>query len=308
MDDLTPCLDQTDGPAPPAGLFAPRTRSRLVGVGSDWPSVGLIGLPVARSHWGDVLANGAVIDRTAQIPNKLFIPKSLAVDSVFQPFVPLLARKHFSPMRVEMHPLGMWGASLIHLFDEGSHRALRKQAYLAAGYICEACGSGHGAMEAWELWSYDRPDPQTDRGVMRLKRLLCLCHECHDMCRLDRVGKAERAKAAYQRMQTINGWSEQDFLGYLDWARRLYHFRSRFRWSLDLTAVSHFMSLSLGKAWRSDSVPDTYVATTSSGQVRAHVIGLTPKVGEMKRLAPAQQQDLFASVEQDFTFPTWPYP
>lgn len=293
MDDLTPDVAAAFGPAAPEGLFARRQRQKLVKIGQDWPEPGHIGLPIPRSRWGDAIAFGARRHSTGQSLKRLHVAKVSAVEPFLQPYVPLIARREFVPLRVEMHPKGLWGASLINLLDERAHKGVRTQAYSAAGYICEVCGSGQGAMEAWEHWSYEAPEPPAERGVMRLQRLVCVCKACHEMCRLDRAAKAKRSEAAHQRMQAVNAWSPEEFVAYLDWARRLYTFRSGVRWSLDLSAISHLGRLTLGKAWLAGEEPGEFKATTHEGNVRVHILGLDPRLANGESGPKAVQQDLF---------------
>lgn len=293
MDDLTPDVADVLGPAAPEGLFARRQRTKLPALGCDWPKAGEIGLPIPRSRWGDAIAFGARRFSTGQSLKRLHVAKVAAVEPFLQPYVPLIARREFVPMRIEMHPRGLWGASLINLLDDRSHKGVRAQAYSAAGYICEACGSGHGAMEAWELWSYETPEDPVVRGVMRLKRLVCLCKACHEMCRLDRAAKAKRSEDAYKRMQAVNAWSLEEFVSYLDWARRLFAFRSQYHWSLDLSAISHLGRMTLAKAWRAGEEPGEFRATAQEGNVRVHLIGIEPGLTTGDPPKRAVQQDLF---------------
>jgi hypothetical protein len=278
MRDLTPREGDDFGPAAPEGLFAPRVRSHLRSVASDWPKTGEIGLPIPRSRWKEALAHGAQRHSQGSTIKRLFISRASAVDPFLQAFVPLLGQREFVPLRAEMHPRGMWAASLIQLFDERSHRVIRQHAYILSGYVCEACGSGHGAMEGWEIWSYHAPTAADVSGTMRLERVACLCKACHEMVRLDRAAKLKRSEQGYARMRTINAWSEIEHLAYLDWARRLYAFRSSVRWQLDLTLLQPFGRLSLAKAWRAGDEPGEYRATTNEGGVRAVIVGFVPSL------------------------------
>ncbi len=291
--DLTPLVTETVGPAVPEGLFAPRQRRSLVGLGTDWPETGCLGLPIPRSRWSDATAFGARRHSTPQGLKRLYVAKAAAVAPFLQPHVPLIARRDFVPLRAEIHPRGLWAASLINLFDDRSHKGLRAQAYAAAGYICEICGSGEGAMEAWEHWSYEGPAPDAERGVMRLQRLVCVCRPCHEMCRLDRAQKVGRTEAAHRRMQVLNGWSPEEFAAYLDWARRVYRFRSTLPWDLDLSVLTPLGTLTLAKAWRAGDRPGEVRATTHDGAVRAHILGLEPALAGSAPEVPVQRE-LFA--------------
>jgi hypothetical protein len=307
MDDLTPDVADVIGPAAPEGLFARRVRTVLPALGSDWPQPGHIGLPIPRSRWGDAIAFGARRHSTGQSLKRVHIAKVSAVEPFIQPCVPLIAKRDFVPMRIEMHPRGMWGASLINLLDERTHKGVRTQAYSAAGYICEVCGGGQGAMEAWESWAYTAPKEAGARGVMRLRRLVCVCKACHEMCRLDRAAKAKRSEAAHSRMQSVNAWSAEDFVAYLDWARRLYMFRSPFSWTLDLTAIAHLGRITLAKAWRAGEEPGEYRATTQDGTVKVHLVGVDPVLTNGATPPKAVQQELFAVPPDPDVFVSAPY-
>ncbi len=290
MKDLTPVLGDAVGPAAPEGLFAPRVRTHLRGVGSDWPKKGEIGLPIPRSRQSQALAHGAQRHSQGSTIKRLFITKASAVDPFLQPFVPLIAAREFVPLRAEIHPRGQWGASLINLFDDRSHRLIRQNAYILSGYICEACGSGHGAMEAWEIWSYHTPTITDGPAIMRLERVACLCKACHEMVRLDRAKQVKRSEEAYARMRGLNMWSEVELLSYLDWARRLYAFRSSLRWRMDLTILQNFDRLTLAKAWRAGDEPGEYRATTKDGNVRASIVGFVPVIVENPPSRPVQTE------------------
>lgn len=290
MFDLTASVQDDVGPAAPEGLFAPRRRTHLRGVGSDWPHKGEIGLPIPRSRWSDAIAHGARRHATGTTIKRLFIAKASATEPFLQPYVPMVARRDFVPLRAEMHPRGLWGASLINLLDERGHRAVRQHAYILAGYVCEACGSAHGAMEAWEIWSYHAPSQDRAPGTMRLERVACLCKACHEMVRLDRAAKAKRSEEGYARMRTLNAWSDDEHMAYLDWARRLYAYRSGLSWQLDLSALAGLDRLSLAKAWRSGDEPGTFRATMHEGGVKVRLVGFVPPPTQNLGPAPVQTE------------------
>ena len=87
---------------------------------------------------------------------------------------------------VDLVPKTAWGKNARAVINKGDWDRVRKHVYARAGYKCECCGidtrdetAGPGGrktrLEAHERWHYNGAT-----GVQTLKRLVALCHECHE--------------------------------------------------------------------------------------------------------------------------------
>ncbi|TCK25228.1 DUF5710 domain-containing protein [Pseudonocardia endophytica] len=107
-----------------------------------------------------------------------------------------------------------------------------------AGRTCEACGAAENRaeqrwLEAHERWAYD-----AKHSVQSLRRLVCLCTDCH---RTTHYGLAEihgTADQAFHHLMAVNGLSAAQAKSHISDAVDLWHARSLREWFLDLTVLT----------------------------------------------------------------------
>lgn len=110
--------------------------------------------------------------------------------------------------------------------------------YGRADQRCEACGSAPDRgqsqwLEAHERWEYD----QVHR-IQRLKRLVCLCTNCHQTTHYGFAKVKGREAEALAHLMAVNRWDRNTALRHVDAAFALWQERSRYDWTLDLAMLT----------------------------------------------------------------------
>lgn len=91
----------------------------------------------------------------------------------------------------------------------------------------------HRWLEANERWAYgDRA------GVQRLRRLICLCSDCHEATHFGLAQLSGRAAEAFAHLRVVAGLTEDQALAHVDAAFTLWQQRSARAWALDLTVLT----------------------------------------------------------------------
>lgn len=143
-------------------------------------------------------------------------------------------RSFGSGLFVDLVPDSCWFTNVRSCVDQRDWERLRRMINGRAGNRCEACGRGKDRetqrwLEAHERWSYDEAT-----GVQRLRRLVCLCTDCH---RTTHFGLAEiqgkRAQAMAQ-LRTVTGMTPAQAEQHVQAAFNLWRRRSARTWALDL--------------------------------------------------------------------------
>ena len=286
MTAILPPMRPDSGLPDPDGLFDLRQRDRLTRLGSGWPEPGRMGLPVSGRDREEALRAGA----RAEPDGRVSIARAQAVHGPMQPFVPLLARRAFAPLRVEAIPASSWGGSLRNLLTEGSWDRLCRPALSAAGHVCQVCGEGGGRIECHEIWEYLTPGSEAVWGVQGLKALLAVCEPCHGMFhpRLARDDAERESLAA--RVAAVNGWSQAEDRAFAEWSRTATRLRSRYRWILDFTGWPLDGPLEVdGGYWMADPEFGGVMAEHDRlGKIRTKILGAPWALdGEVREPEPA---------------------
>ena len=107
-----------------------------------------------------------------------------------------------------------------------------------AGQVCEACRRGEDRaagrrLEAHERWDYDDAS-----SVQSLRRLICLCSDCH---RSTHFGFAEingQGDEAFTHLCAVTGMTPRAAEGHLEHAYALWDSRNTRTWALDLSILT----------------------------------------------------------------------
>jgi hypothetical protein len=103
---------------------------------------------------------------------------------------------------------------------------------------CEACGAGEDRsvqrwLEAHERWAYDE-----SAGVQVLRRLICLCSDCHLATHLGYANVTGRANQALEHLRRVTGMTDAEVDRHVQAAGELWIRRSARVWELDLTMLT----------------------------------------------------------------------
>jgi len=265
--------------------YAGKVRQSLKpGFGGSWPGSGRIGLNVA----GRDKARAARLGASIGPDSRACVERAAAVRDEFQEFAPLLARRRFVPMLVDMIPTSSFGASLKNLLTDDCWKSLRKASFSPAGYVCEVCGEANGPVECHEVWSYVDGKGRDGWETQTLKDLLCLCADCHEMFHPGLAGLRGRGRTAAERLKAVNEWSETEWQTARAHMETVHRVRSKRRWKLDLSAVSGFGVLEISPAWKREG--NTLSSRNSSGTSRTQIVGADCRHGGvMIANRPAQE-------------------
>jgi hypothetical protein len=107
------------------------------------------------------------------------------------------------------------------------------------GERCEACGQTADVptgrwLEAHERWVYDEPT-----GVQTLRRLICLCNQCHTVTHFGLAQIKGQADEALARLRTVTGMTDQQAKTHRSHAFSPWRERSTREWALDLSMLTN---------------------------------------------------------------------
>lgn len=106
---------------------------------------------------------------------------------------------------------------------------------------CEVCGAGEEReraprprwLEVHERWAYD-----DRRRVQALRRLVCLCTDCHTSTHYGLAQLRGLEAAALSHLRAVTGMSADEARVHVASAFRLWERRSRQEWTLDLSVLT----------------------------------------------------------------------
>lgn len=115
---------------------------------------------------------------------------------------------------------------------------LRRMITRRAGHRCEICRrpedrDQHRWLEAHERWAYDEPT-----GAQTLRRLICLCSDCHLVTHMGFANVTGRTDQAMTHLQTVTGMSDDLADAHVAAAARRWAEQSRRTWALDLSVLT----------------------------------------------------------------------
>ena len=143
-------------------------------------------------------------------------------------------RSFGSGLFVDLVPDSCWFTNVRSCVDQRDWERLRRTINGRAGRRCEVCGRDKDReakrwLEAHERWSYDE-----STGVQRLRRLVCLCTDCH---RTTHFGLAEvqgKRDQALAHLRAVTGMTSTQAEQHVRAAFATWRQRSARSWTLDL--------------------------------------------------------------------------
>ena len=159
-----------------------------------------------------------------------------------QPDVPELLpgedRSFGNGLFVDLVPKSCWFTNVRSCVSERDWERLRRMITTRAGQRCEVCGRAADRdtgrwLEAHERWAYD-----SEARVQSLRRLICLCTDCHQTTHFGLASVKGKDKEALMHLQSITGLTEYEATEFVDAAFELWHQRSLTHWELDLDMLT----------------------------------------------------------------------
>jgi Domain of unknown function (DUF5710) len=143
-----------------------------------------------------------------------------------------------SGLFVDLVPQSCWFTNVRTCVAAGDWDRVRQMVYRRTGDRCEACGRHRDPdagiqMEAHERWGFDDA-----RGVQILRRLICLCGDCHGATHFGLASIQGRSAQALEHLALVTGTSRELAEAHADEAFGLWEQRSARTWDLDLSILT----------------------------------------------------------------------
>jgi len=147
-------------------------------------------------------------------------------------------RSFGSGLFVDLVPQSCWFTNVRSGVAPVDWDRVRRMVYRRAGDRCEACGRGRDPaagvrMEAHERWYFDDA-----RCVQVLRRLICLCGDCHGATHFGLANIQGRSAEALRHLTAVRGTSPGLAEAHIAEAFALWQQRSARTWDLDLTILT----------------------------------------------------------------------
>ena len=140
-------------------------------------------------------------------------------------------------LNFELVPDSCWYSNLRTLLKPSAWDLIRRKAYAQNGGKCAFCGAKPKRLEAHEQWEYDE-----DNKIQRLKRVVALCHACHQVVHIGYAQMKGDEEAACRHFMKVNGCSYADYRKALGKANEDHARRNRVdEWTLDINWLEGFL-------------------------------------------------------------------
>jgi hypothetical protein len=246
------------GKLPSTGTWEIATR------GSTLMTPERIWLDVPFDEKDDAKAGGARWDPAAR---RWFAPRPgmAALDRwAAQPDLPAVLpgedRSFGSGLFVDLVPSSCWFTNVRSCVVQKDWERLHRLIVDRAERRCEACGRSEDReakrwLQAHERWDYDEA-----RQVQTLKRLVCLCSDCHTATHFGLAGIKGLAEEALVHLCSVTGMSRGEAERHVAEAFETWRARSTRTWTLDLGILSN-----VGVAFNGPPTADDRVAAAEHG-------------------------------------------
>jgi hypothetical protein len=147
-------------------------------------------------------------------------------------------RRLGSGLFVDLVPRSCWFSNARTCVDERDWERLRRMVLQRAGWRCEACDAAADRdrprwLEVHERWTYDDAT-----RVQALRRLVCLCNDCHATTHYGLATVRGRDDAALAHLRAVTGMTTTEARQHVAEAVDRYTRRSRHTWRLDLDLLT----------------------------------------------------------------------
>ncbi|MFE2559044.1 DUF5710 domain-containing protein [Streptomyces sp. NPDC059352] len=135
---------------------------------------------------------------------------------------------------VDLVPRTCWFTNVRSCVAQADWERLRRMITRRAGRRCEACGAGEDRaagrwLEAHERWTFDEA-----ARIQTLKRLICLCTDCHEVTHFGLAQVRGVEDRAFAHLTKVTGLSAAAAREHVRSALAVWEHRSRYDWELDL--------------------------------------------------------------------------
>lgn len=143
-----------------------------------------------------------------------------------------------SGLFVDLVPSTCWFTNVRSCVDARDWERLRRMVTRRAGRRCEVCGAAEDRaarrwLEVHERWVYDERT-----RVQALRRLVCLCTDCHTVTHFGLAQVRGLAGRAFAHLREVTGMTEAQARRHVDEAFAVWEARSRVAWTLDLSMLT----------------------------------------------------------------------
>lgn len=139
---------------------------------------------------------------------------------------------------VDLVPSSCWFTNVRSCVTAADWDRIRRMVYGRAGHRCEACGAApdreqNRYMEAHERWHFDE-----DTHTQTLRRLICLCTDCHQATHFGFAEIRGLGEQAIGHLQSVNKWDRLQAHAHIDAAWDTWEARNQHDWELNLNILT----------------------------------------------------------------------
>ena len=143
-----------------------------------------------------------------------------------------------SGLFVDLVPSTCWFTNVRSCVDARDWERLRRMVTRRAQRRCEICGAPEDRtvrrwLEAHERWVYDERS-----RVQTLRRLICLCTDCHTVTHFGYAQVRGLGARAFAHLREVTGMTEAQARRHVEDAFAVWEARSRVVWTLDLSMLT----------------------------------------------------------------------
>lgn len=140
---------------------------------------------------------------------------------------------------VDLVPSSCWFTNVRSCVTARDWERLRRMITRRAGRRCEVCGAAEDRaarrwLEAHERWTY-----QEDTRTQTLRRLICLCSDCHTVTHYGYAQVRGVEAQAFAHLRAVTGMTAAEARAHIAAAFALWQQRSAAVWHLDLGILTH---------------------------------------------------------------------
>ncbi|MGA5824162.1 DUF5710 domain-containing protein [Kitasatospora sp. NPDC094028] len=144
-----------------------------------------------------------------------------------------------SSLFVDLVPDSCWFTNVRSCVSSKDWDRLRRVICMRAGKRCEACNAGEDReterwLEVHERWTYDE-----SHQVQTLKRLICLCSDCHTVTHFGFAQVRGLDVQARAHLIKVTGMTPVEADQHIRRAFNVWRARSRLTWTLDLSMLTN---------------------------------------------------------------------
>ena len=141
---------------------------------------------------------------------------------------------------VDLIPRSCWFFNVRTCVIASDWDKLRHYVYERVNYVCECCLINtketiiNGNLEAHERWDYDHVNK-----IQTLKRIVALCHQCHQTTHIRFAGIRGKKDEAVAHLKKVRNFTDFECDLHIENASSLWYERNKYNWNLDLSLIEN---------------------------------------------------------------------